>query len=480
MNHISLVWLRRDLRLHDHVPLHAALQASHPVQLVFVFDTDILAHFPNPNDRRVRFLAHTLCHLHQQLQARGGGLLVLHGRATEIMPKLAHALSVATVHVGEDFEPQPIARDAAVKSALPAGTTMQQHVDHVTLPPYAVLKDNGEPFKVFTPYYKKWLSKLTPMSAAEYAIDDAGRYAAYTQIRAQAEASGIHVLQPEQGAAAMLEAIGYRDNAEPLWNVTQVRERLQNFIGSKLRAYPTARDMLAGQGTSQISPYLRFGLVSVRECMREAQAQGGGEKWMNELCWREFYMAILYHFPHSAHTEFMAQYRALVWHDNPEHFAAFCEGRTGYPVVDAAIRELLSTGWMHNRARMIVASFLTKDLFIDWRKGEAFFAQHLMDYELSSNAGGWQWAASTGTDAAPYFRVFNPILQSKKFDAEGVYIKTYVPELHGMDARDIHAPWESLMRPKEYPLPIVDHKTAKDYAVAAFRALGFKMGGELP
>jgi len=480
MNPTSLVWLRRDLRLHDHASLYAALAAPHPVQPVFVFDSAILAQFPNPDDRRLGFLARTLCHMHRQLEARGGGLLVLHGNAVEAIPKLAAALHAPAIYAGEDFEPQPMLRDEKVRGALPSSTTLHLHADHVMLPPGSVLKDNGEPFKVFTPYSKKWLSKLTPLSDAPYATEDAGRYADSAAMRAAAKKAGLHVLDVGQGAAAMLEAIGYHFHDDTLWDVEHAVTRLKKFTAHKLRDYPTGRDMLAAEGTSQISPYLRFGLLSARECMREAKAQGGAEKWINELCWREFYMAILYHFPHSAHTEFMPQYQGMQWSHNPEHFAAFCEGRTGFPVVDAAIRQLLATGWMHNRARMIVASFLTKDLFMDWRLGEQFFAQHLMDYELSSNAGGWQWAASTGTDAAPYFRVFNPTLQSKRFDADGSYIKTYVPELRAMDARDIHAPEESLMRPREYPLPIVNHKAAKEYAVQAFRARGMKLSGELP
>lgn len=475
---LTLAWIRREMRLHDNAVLHAALASPHPVQLVFVFDTDILANFANPNDRRVQFLARTLCHMHNQLAAKGGGMLVLAGRAQEVMPTLTHALGASQLVCAEDFEPATRSRDAAVHAAL-AGTSFTQVLDHVMLSPARVLKDNGTPFKVFTPYYKKWLSMLTPTSAAEYVVHDAGRYASLAVQQQKAKHAGLQVLDCAMGEAAMLEAIGYNDAEDALWRVDDVAQRLSDFVDDKLRPYPAARNFLAESGTSKLSPYLRFGLVSVRECVRAAEAKGGGEKWINELCWREFYMAILYHFPFVTDLEFMVQYQnKLHWNRDEAQFAAFCEGRTGYPVVDAAVRELLSTGWMHNRARMIVASFLTKDLFIDWRWGETFFAKHLMDYELSSNCGGWQWASSTGTDAAPYFRIFNPVLQSEKFDADGVYIKTYVPELRGMDARDIHAPWESLLKPAGYPLPIVDHKTAKDHAVNVFRALGHKMGGE--
>ncbi len=461
------------MRLHDHAALAMALALPHPLQLVFVFDTEILARFSNPRDRRLSFLARRLAWMDAQLAQRGGGMLILAGNAREIMPTLAKAVHASEIICAEDYEPATIARDDYVAQQTPC--TFTRVVDHVIHPPYHVVKDDGTPFKVFTPYYKKWLSRMTPLSAAEYKVEDAGRYAAAQPLRDAARRAGLKVLSTEP--EAMLEAIGYQLVEDSLWRVDDVPARLGAFIEHKLHAYKTARDFLAGEGTSMLSTYLRFGLVSVRECVRAANSKGGGEKWVNELCWREFNIAILYHYPHVVHTEFVAQYQHRVpWRDAPADFDAFCAGRTGYPVVDAAVRQLLTDGWMHNRARMIVASFLTKDLFIDWRLGEAFFAQYLMDYELASNAGGWQWAASTGTDAAPYFRIFNPLLQSQKFDADGSYIRTYVPELRGLDKKDIHAPAESLLRPPEYPLPIVDHKTAKDHAVAVFKALGHKMG----
>lgn len=469
---LSIVWLRRDLRLHDHAALARALKETGSIQPIFIFDTDILAGFPNPDDRRVSFIARTLTHMHAQLKKRGGGLLVLAGPAHEIVPKLSAALNASRVVCAADFEPATRARDEAVAHALKHHGELIRVVDHVIKPPYDMLKDDGTPFKVFTPYYKKWLSRLSPVDSAAYDVNDTGRYADRNALAHAAHAAGLTVLDIDAGEAAMLAATGYRYHQDELWNVDDVQGRLERFAQCKLLQYGTGRDMMAEAGTSQLSPYLRFGLVSVRECLRTAQI-AGGEKWVSELVWREFYMSIMYHFPAVVDHEFTEKYRGqLAWQNNEAHFAAFCEGRTGYPVVDAAIRQLLQTGWMHNRARMIVASFLTKDLLTDWRFGERFFARHLMDYELASNNGGWQWAASTGTDAAPYFRVFNPELQSRKFDPKGDYIRRYVPELASLNDKTIHAPSTGLFAPKGYPSPIVDHKVMKDKAINLFRDLG--------
>lgn len=474
----SIVWLRRDLRLDDHAPLATALQQAQAVQPVFVFDSDILARFTNPHDRRLVFIAETLCHMDALLKQRGGRLLVLYGKAVEIIPKLAGALSASAIYSGEDFEPATRARDTAVKAALPGSTRFVQLLDHLMRAPQAMLKSDGTPYKVFTPFYKLWGADMGPTDWAEYDVKDVGRYADAAKNFKAAEEAGITRLDLDGGPGPMLERIGYAYVKDALWRVDDVPARLENFIRERLKAYPSARDSLAITATNQLSPYLRFGLVSIRACMRAAKAQGGGEKWISELAWREFYAAILYHFPEVVGQEFNAQYRdgAIPWNDDSTLAEAMFSGHTGYPVVDAAVRELLETGYMHNRARMIVASFASKDLLLDWRLGEEFFAQHLMDYDLASNNGGWQWAASTGTDAAPYFRIFNPVLQSKRFDPDGAYIRRYVPELKDMPSADIHAPWESpLTKPKNYPMPVVDHAIAKDRAVELFRAAGHRM-----
>lgn len=470
MNH-SILWLRRDLRLHDHVPLSLALSAKHPVQPIFIFDTDILARFDNPKDRRLSFIARTLMRMHEQLEKRGGGLLILHGKPTEIVPKLTQALKADAVYSAEDFEPETRARDKAVKEKL-KDTRFVQAVDHLIHAPYAILKDDGTPFKVFTPYYKRWRAAISPADKCEAEIKDKGRYADFKASVKAAEAAGLTVIDLNKG----LKQIGYELIEDELWTVDDAQARLKEFVKERIKAYGVKRDIMSVLGTSQISPYLRFGLVSIRECLREAEDSGLGEKWISELGWRDFYAMIMYHWPEVVDQEFQKQYRKEIpWSKPGKNWEAFKQGKTGFPIVDAAVRELLETGWMHNRSRMIVACFLTKDLLIDWRLGEEFFAQYLMDYELASNNGGWQWSASTGTDAQPYFRVFNPLLQSKKFDPKGRYIRRYVPELEDVDDKNIHAPSQmGLLKPKNYPDPIVDHAEAKDKVIAAFKAAGMK------
>lgn len=463
----SLVWLRRDLRLHDHAALNAALADGAPVQAVFVFDTDILNRFPDPQDRRLRFIAHRLCQMEQKLQQYGGGLLVLHGSAKHIIPTLAEVLKPNAIHAGEDYEPSARARDAAVMKALPQ--IFHRHKDHVIMAPDEVVKD-GDAYKVFTPYSKKWRDALTPSAFAPYPVKLKGRLADCKAAAKKAEESGLKRV-PTHSPNAMLEAIGYRDSEEPLWNVDDVQQRLKQFLSHHISGYTESRNMLADEdGTSRLSPYLRFGLLSIREVAGAAMDKGGAgaQKWLSELIWREFYAMILYHYPDSAQQEWQVQYRGLDWRQDKAAFQRWCEGQTGYPVVDAAMRQLLCDGWMHNRARMIVASFLIKDLLIDWRLGEEHFAQYLMDYEQASNVGGWQWAASTGTDAQPYFRIFNPVLQSQKFDPEGEYIRRYVPELAGLDAKTIHEPWK-MGEVKGYPTPMVDHKAARAKALEMFK-----------
>ncbi|NBX04343.1 MAG: deoxyribodipyrimidine photo-lyase, partial [Alphaproteobacteria bacterium] len=397
---LSLVWLRRDLRLYDHAALHKALSLSACVQPVFVFDTDILQQFSNKQDRRLTFIARALCAIDSELKKRGGGLLLLHGRAQDIIPKLAETLGAAHIIAAEDFEPKTILRDQEVNKKTGGKLTLVK--DHLIFSPTEITKDDGSAYKVFTPYSRVWRAKLSPASAAPYTIHDAGRYADFASIRQRAQAAGFAVLTPEN----LLAQIGYEEVALPDWPVDNARKRLADFVREKSRNYEHARDLPATHGTSRISPYLRFGLMSIREALTLAQENGGADKWINELIWREFYAAILYHFPHTPSLEFQAQFVGLPWRQDEKLLAAWKTGNTGYPIIDAAMRELLQTGWMHNRARMIVASFLTKDLLLDWRLGEAHFAQYLMDYELASNVGGWQWAASTGTDAQPWFRIF--------------------------------------------------------------------------
>lgn len=459
---LSIVWLRRDLRLHDHAALFHALAKPGHVQPVFVFDTEVLVRFANPADRRLSFIANALIDIDSQLKKRGGGLLVLHGKASEVMPKLQKALGATEIFAAEDYEPSARERDALVRPTLVK--------DQVIFDPREVVKEDGTPYKVFTPYSRAWLARLTPTSSAPYIIKDTGRYAEISDMRAQAQAAGLTVLDPGDGAKGMLADIGYQLAYLPLWAVPQASERVAAFVAAKIHYYKDKRDMVAEEGTSRLSPYLRFGLVSVRECLRAAQGMIGAEKWIAELIWREFYAMILYHYPESVRTEWNPAYRGtLAWKHEDELLSAWKEGMTGFPLVDAAMRELKTTGWMHNRARMVVASFLTKDLLLDWRLGEEHFAQLLMDYDQASNVGGWQWAASTGTDSQPWFRIFNPTLQSQKFDPAGKYIKRYVSELKDVPVEEIHAP-SDLFRPKNYPAPIVDHSEMREKALAMFKA----------
>jgi deoxyribodipyrimidine photo-lyase len=462
----TILWLRRDLRLHDHAALGRALGQAGRVQPVFVFDTEILAQFPRKDDRRLNFIAATLTQLHRALQQRGGGLLVLHGKAREVMPKLVQVLGASSICAAEDYEPATRARDAEVGQAI---TPAVLHLvkDHVIAAPSDITRD-GAAYKVFTPYAKAWMARLTPYDTMQHACDDHGRYADVSVTAQLARDAGLNVCAPTD-ALILLDAIGYRAAPCGEWDVTTAAQRLDNFAKHDLAAYATQRDRMDAAGTSKLSPYLRFGLVSVRECYRRVEGMPGAQKWINELIWREFYTMILFHYPHSIHEEWNPTYRGIEWRHDAALLQAWQEGRTGYPIVDAAMRQLLTTGWMHNRARMIVASFLTKDLLLDWRAGEAHFAQYLMDYELASNVGGWQWSASTGTDAQPYFRVFNPYLQSRKFDPDGAYIRRYVPELRVMCGDDIHE-LSPLMRPAGYPAPIVDHSVRRNQAIALFKA----------
>ncbi len=454
---LSLVWLRRDLRLHDHAALSAALEAPHPVQPVFVFDTDILARFSNPTDRRLTFLAHTLCEMNRELARRGGALWVFHGKATDILPQLATALA-ARVVAARDFEPGTQTRDAAVAAQV----SLMLVKDHLVFSPEEILKSGGTPFKVFTPYSKAWLARLSPADYGSYSIDDAGRYATI------APPEGLRLL-PLDTPDALLSQLGYQSADISPWPVLGAGERFKKFVQAQVADYKSTRDLMGMDGTSRMSPYLRFGLVSIRELVRQCVEQGQAATYINELIWREFYAMILYHYPESTQQEWNPKYRGLAWSQDAAALAAWQAGRTGFPVVDAAMRQLLATGWMHNRARMIVASFLTKDLQLDWRLGEEHFAQHLMDYELASNVGGWQWSASTGTDAQPWFRIFNPYLQSKKFDPDGEYIRRYVPELAHITGDAIHDP--SPIERGGYPLPMVDHATAREKTLAMFRGL---------
>lgn len=447
----NLVWLRRNLRLEDNLPLFKALQSSEKVQLVFILDSDILRRFPNPLDKRVMFIKNALQQIDLQLKKYGGELLVCKGRPQELIPLIAKSIGAKNVFADEDYEPSNIKRDSDVTRALENIADLKLYCDHLIFYPKDILKSDESPFKVYTPYMKAFRQKLSPSRFLKY-----------------------NSLELLQGRVASFSKDLYGDT-EPLlesfvipgYDINRVHDICDDFVLNKMSSYQEKRDYIYCDGTSKLSPYLRFGIISIRELFRIAYEKDHSFTWINELIWREFYTSILYHFPHSASSEFNSKYANIPWSQDAALLSAITNARTGYPIIDAAIKQLVTTGWMHNRARMIVASFWTKNLFLDWRLGEEFFAQYLMDYELSSNVGGWQWSASCGTDAQPYFRMFNPMLQAQKFDSSGAYIKKYIPSLRDVPTEDIHN-LDSL-KSHGYNLPIVDYASSRAQAIYIFK-----------
>ena len=473
----SVVWFRRDLRAFDHAALHHALrdatQHGGSVACVFVFDTDILDGLPR-DERRVRFIHASLRELDAELRKLGGGLIVRHGAAVDAIPRLAAELDAASVYVNEDYEPEAIARDTAVAEVLArAGRSLLRFKDQVMFEKSEVLTQAGGIYGVFTPYKNAWLKLLSaqPDSAAPWMIEPyAAGFAAVPAL-----------------ALPSLADLGFDEGPLPAPPGMSGATRLFEDFLPRLADYGTARDFPALDATSRLSIHLRFGTTSVRHLvrtLRQMMANGAGGTgapvWLSELIWREFYAMILFHHPHIAQQSFKPAFDAVAWEAGAPAqalFAAWCEGRTGYPLVDAAMVQLNTTGFMHNRLRMVTASFLVKDLGIDWRWGERYFARQLNDYDLASNVGGWQWAASTGCDAQPWFRIFNPVTQSQKFDRQGEFIRQYLPQLAKLDARDIHAPWLvpadelaacGVVLGREYPEPVVDHAEARQRTLERF------------
>ena len=480
----ALVWLRRDLRADDNAALYHALRAARRVWCCFVFDRTILDPLPRA-DRRVEFIHDSLVGLDAQLRAlaashggEGVGLLVRHGHAAQALAQLAAELHVQAVYANHDDEPDALARDAQVRGSLAAaGIALHTSKDHVIFERSEVLTQSGSPYGVFTPYKNAWLRKLEPYFLQAYPI---ARHAAALAAPPPVLASGVPTLAEIGFQSTDLHHLKLPSGA------AGAQELLADFL-TRIDRYDETRDFPAVKGPSYLSTHLRFGTVSIRQLAREAWSRlqsgsRGAEVWLSELIWRDFYHQVLHHHPHVVGHAFKPEYDAIRW-EHGKHadtlFAAWCEGRTGYPLVDAAMHQINQTGYMHNRLRMVTASFLTKDLGIDWRRGERYFAEKLNDFDLAANNGGWQWAASTGCDAQPYFRIFNPVSQSEKFDREGKFIRRYLPLLGGLPAKLIHAPW--LARPidlaaagieigRDYPLPIVQHdaartKTLERYAV---------------
>jgi deoxyribodipyrimidine photo-lyase len=470
----GLVWFRRDLRAADHAALAAALRSCRRVHCVFVYDRAILDPLLAQGaraDRRVEFIHSAVEALDEALRARGGALTITNGRPVDSVVDLARRLAVDAVFANTDHEPYATARDAdAAQRLSEQGRHLILLKDMVVFEKNEVLTGAGTPYSVFTPYRTAWLKRISDPDIAAH--DCAGG-----------------TLAPAAGPALRpsLAHLGFEPGNLTSLNLplgeAGAKKLLDAFV-ERIDDYRRARDFPALRGPSYLSVHLRFGTISIRELVRRAReySSDGAATWLSELIWREFYQMILWHHPHVADRAYRPEYERIEWETGGEadrNFEAWCEGRTGYPIVDAGMRQLNQTGYMHNRLRMVTASFLTKDLGVDWRRGERYFALRLNDYDLAANNGGWQWAASTGCDAQPWFRIFNPVTQSRKFDADGAFIRRYVPEVGGFGSKDIHAPWlaapdvqrsANCVVGRDYPEPLVDHaearvKTLRRYAV---------------
>jgi deoxyribodipyrimidine photo-lyase len=419
-----IFWYRRDLRVEDNAALYYALRDHKQVLPVFIFDTVILGELNDRADRRVDFIQQSLVIVKNELEKKGSSLLVLYGDPVKIFSKLRPY----AVYANHDYEPYARERDDQVRSVLESREIpFVTFKDHVIFEKGEVIKDNGQPYTVFTPYSRKWKSTINAFLLESYPI----------------EKHLGNLFKTKSLPIPSLEDIGFQKSD------VVVPERI--IKTSLIRYYDRQRDFPALQGTSRLSVHLRFGTVSIRKMA--SLASKISVVWLNELIWRDFYHMILWHFPQVEKRSFKPAYDHIRWRNDPQEFEAWCKGQTGYPIVDAGMRELNATGFMHNRARMITASFLTKHLLIDWRWGEAYFAEKLLDYDMAANNGGWQWASGSGCDAAPYFRIFNPELQTRKFDPEKKYIKTWVPEFDQ----------------QHYATPIVEHTLARARAIRVYK-----------
>ena len=477
----GLMWFRRDLRTEDNAALYQALKSCEQVFCAFVFDRSILEALPRA-DRRVEFIRESLVDLNGQLAqlcpkkpARAAGLLVRNGAANTALPALAQQLSADAVFANHDDEPYSLTRDAQVQGVLEGqGVAFHTVKDHVIFERQEVLTLAGKPYSVFTPYKNAWLKKLDGFYLKPYPVETYG--AALAPLPANA-AHGVPSL-----AELGFEVTNLSTLKLPVGSQGG-NALLEDFLG-RMKMYRDTRDFPAIRGPSYLSVHLRFGTVSIRKLASAALAHQtdneGAATWLGELIWRDFYAQILSNFPHVAGSAFKPEYDAIQWEQGDTAqslFLAWCQGRTGYPLVDAAMAQINQTGYMHNRLRMVTASFLVKDLGIDWRWGERYFAETLNDFELASNNGGWQWAASTGCDAQPYFRIFNPVSQSEKFDADGKFIRKYLPVLARLPKGALHSPW--LASPVElmaadvalgsnYPMPLVDHAKARSQTLERY------------
>ena len=425
---LSIFWHRRDLRIQDNAGLFHALHSPHPVQPLFIFDTVILDKLEDKSDARLTFIYQYIEQLKAAYEKQGASLLVEIGNPLEVFEKLIKKHKIQSVYTNNDYEPYALQRDKAVHDLLHKHSIeFHSYKDHVVFEKHEVIKKDGTPYTIYTPYMRAWKAK----------------YAEHQTNAFPSEKRLNRLLKQDPLPLPSLKKIGFTESCIPL-------PPAEIPIGL-IKEYDKTRDYPAVHGTSHLGIHFRFGTVSIRQKMKHAMQLNG--IFFNELIWREFYQMIIFHFPHSAKNSFKTKYDTIVWQNDEKLFDKWCKGETGYPIVDAGIRELNVTGFMHNRVRMIVASFLSKHLLIDWRWGETYFAEKLLDYELASNVGGWQWAAGCGCDAAPYFRVFNPLLQADRFDPKQVYIKKWVPEFGTA----------------QYAKPIVEHVFARNRAIATYK-----------
>jgi deoxyribodipyrimidine photo-lyase len=421
---LSVFWFRRDLRLEDNTALQHALNSGSMVLPIFIFDQNILASLP-ANDPRVSFIYETLESINAKLQENGSGVQVFHGDPLKVWQQLITVYDIGQVYINKDYEPCALERDGKLRNLLcQYGIILHAFKDQVIFEESDIVKNDGKPYTVYTPYKKKWLQYF---------------YLQFIKPPTQVRYQNFY---PSEKHFPTMVDIGFKNS----------HIKVRDYNLSRLGQYAAARNMPAEDATSYLGPHLRFGTVSIRQVITQLQPEY--ELFLSELIWREFFMQILYHFPQVVNRNFKVKYDGIVWRNNTDEFERWCHGQTGYPLVDAGMRQLNATGYMHNRVRMVAAGFLCKHLLIDWRWGEAYFAKKLLDYELSFNNGNWQWAAGTGCDAAPYFRVFNPSEQLKKFDKNLHYVKKWVPEYGTSD----------------YTAPIVEHKLARTRALVTYKS----------
>ncbi|TVR74972.1 MAG: deoxyribodipyrimidine photo-lyase [Sphaerobacteraceae bacterium] len=462
----AIWWIRRDQRLVDNAALHAAMSNADQIVPLFILDDQLLSSRYS-SDKRTAFMFAGLRSLDEDLRAIGGSLIVRRGNPIEVLRQVIQETSAAGIFAEHDFSPYATRRDSNVVNQLPLTLLSQPSVAH----PDDVLKKDGSPYTVYTPYSKAWKASNPDAPHLEPAPE--------------------RITVPEIESHSLPETPKLPESVPFEAGYAAAHHRLKQFTegnDAPVFTYEEQRNRIDLDATSRMSPYLRFGMISPREAIAAAMraldnapsrdARHSAETWLNELIWREFYVAILHHFPYVRTIEFQDQYRGMHWINDTEDRSAWENAETGYPIVDACIRQLHSEGWMHNRGRMITASFLVKHLLVDWRAGEEHFMQHLLDGDPASNNGGWQWTAGTGTDAAPYFRVFNPILQSRRHDPSATFIRKWIPELTNVPDRFIHEPWTMSQSDQQesgcaigadYPEPIVEHTFARQRALAAYK-----------